>query len=185
MNTANKVFEEAVLPHLDAAYNLARWIVKDEHAAEDAVQDAYLRAFRYFGSFRGGDARPWLMRIVRNSCYSWLQSMKHTKDEFEFNDELEHDIAPYASAGTVDNPEALLVRNAERSVINAAIESLPVSFREVLILREIEEMPYQGIAEALQVPVGTVMSRLARARARLRVILEDTFRPEALEAGSR
>ena len=172
MTPAHIRFEMIVMPHLDAAYNLARWLVKDEHAAEDVVQDACLRAFRYFESFRGDDARPWLLGIVRNNCYSWLQNAKRAAGQVEFDDELALDDAVEMAMGRTENPETLLVRKAERAEVNAAIRSLPASFREVLILREIEEMPYDSIAAAMQIPIGTVMSRLSRARGMLRVALE-------------
>ena len=174
MRHAASRFEEIVMPHLDAAYNLARWLVKDQHAAEDVVQDAYLRAFRYFGSFRGDDARPWLLGIVRNSCYSWLQNTKRSPEHVEFDEAIElDDSAEITMAiGRAESPEALLVRKADRTLINAAIQALPASFREVIILREIEEMPYDSIATIMHIPIGTVMSRLSRARSMLRAALE-------------
>lgn len=177
MTQTNPRFEASVMPHLDAAYNLARWLVKDEHAAEDVVQDAYLRAFRYFDSFRGLDARPWLLGIVRNSCYSWLEAAKRSKGQVEFDEDYEMDevVDIEMTPGRTENPETLLVRKAEKAELNAAIRSLPASFREVLILREIEEMPYDTIASAMQIPVGTVMSRLSRARTLLRTALESTM----------
>jgi RNA polymerase sigma-70 factor, ECF subfamily len=177
MSQANPRFEATVMPHLDAAYNLARWLVKDEHAAEDVVQDAYLRAFRYFDSFRGMDARPWLLGIVRNSCYSWLETAKRSKGQVEFDEEREMDESADMTArhGRAENPETLLMRKAEKAELNAAIRSLPTTFREVLILREIEEMPYDTIAAAMQIPIGTVMSRLSRARSLLRTTLETTM----------
>jgi RNA polymerase sigma-70 factor, ECF subfamily len=177
MSQANPRFEATVMPHLDAAYNLARWLVKDEHAAEDVVQDAYLRAFRYFDSFHGMDARPWLLGIVRNSCYSWLETAKRSKGQVEFDEEREMDESADTATtpGRAENPETLLMRKAEKAELNAAIRSLPTTFREVLILREIEEMPYDTIAAAMQIPIGTVMSRLSRARSLLRAALETTM----------
>jgi len=167
-------FEALVMPHLDAAYNLARWLVRDPHAAEDLVQDAYLRAFRYFASFHGDDARPWLLGIVRNTCYSWLRSLKQSPEQVQFDEEIEMDESAEVTMaiGRADSPETLLMRKVERAQINAAIQSLPVSFREVIILREIEEMPYDTIAAVMQIPVGTVMSRLSRARGMLRAALQ-------------
>jgi RNA polymerase sigma-70 factor (ECF subfamily) len=165
-----------VMPHLDAAYNLARWLVRDPHAAEDIVQDAYLRAFRYFGSFRGEEARPWLLGIVRNTCYSWLQDAKHAHEQVEFDDDIAMDESDIPIAmGHFDSPETLLLRKAEGTAVNAAIRGLPPSFREVIILREIEEMPYDNIAAIMQIPIGTVMSRLSRARSMLRTALEATL----------
>jgi len=166
-------FEAIVMPHLDAAYNLARWLVRDPHAAEDVVQDAYLRAFRYFDSFRGGDARPWLLGIVRNTCYTWLQDAKRSPEQVEFDEDIEMDESAEVTIamGRSESPEALLLKKAERAEINAAIRSLPITFREVIILREIEEMPYDRIASIMSIPVGPVMPRLSRARSMLREAL--------------
>jgi RNA polymerase sigma-70 factor, ECF subfamily len=177
MSQVTPRFEAIVMPHLDAAYNLARWLVRDQHAAEDIVQDAYLRAFRYFGSFRGDDARPWLLGIVRNTCYSWLQNAKRSPEQVEFDEDIEMDESAEMTMamGRSENPETLLVRKAERTAVNAAIKSLPATFREVIILREIEEMPYDSIAALMQIPIGTVMSRLSRARSMLRIALEATL----------
>jgi RNA polymerase sigma-70 factor (ECF subfamily) len=174
MSQATSRFEEIVMPHLDAAYNLARWLVKDQHAAEDVVQDAYLRAFRYFNSFRGDDARPWLLGIVRNTCYSWLQNKKQSPEQVEFDDAVEMDESAEITIaiGRSESPETLLVRKADRTLVNAAIQALPTAFREVIILREIEEMPYDSIATIMHIPIGTVMSRLSRARSMLRAALE-------------
>ena len=172
-----------VMPHLDAAYNLARWLVRDPHAAEDIVQDAYLRAFRYFDSFRGEEARPWLLGIVRNTCYTWLQDAKRAHDQVEFDDDIELDESEMAiTVGHADNPETLLLRKADGTAVNAAIKALPPSFREVIILREIEEMTYDSIAAIMQIPIGTVMSRLSRARAMLRTALEATLGTRSYEA---
>ena len=171
MSDSNSRFEAEVLPCLDAAYSLARWLVRDEHVAEDVVQDAYLRAFRYFGSFRGGDARPWLLGIVRNVCYSWFAQQKRSV-EFEFD--LEGADAPSLDAqDQVQTPETLLVQKVERAQVTAAISSLPLAFREVLVLREIEELSYEDIARVLDIPKGTVMSRLSRARRLLHEYLSD------------
>lgn len=180
-------FEAIVLPHLDAAYNLARWLVRDEHAAEDVVQEAYLRALRYFDAFRGseiGEARSWLLGIVRNTSYTWLKNAKRSRSTVEFDDGVELDIADASDLpiGRVENPEAIFSSKVERNEINSAIRALPMSFREVLILREIEEMPYESIAKIMQIPVGTVMSRLSRARSLLRVALEATFRASSYES---
>lgn len=175
MSPTNLRFEAIVMPHLDAAYNLARWLVRDDHAAEDVVQEAYLRAFRYFGSFRGDDARPWVLGIVRNTSYSWLKNAKRSPEQVEFNEDIEWDESAEAITASSESPETLLMRKAERGEVNAAIESLPAPFREVLILREIEEMPYDSIATAMQIPIGTVMSRLSRARGLLRIALEATL----------
>jgi len=191
MSPANPRFEAIVMPHLDAAYNLARWLVKDPHAAEDVVQEAYLRAFRYFDSFRGAadeDARPWLLGIVRNTSYSWLQSARRSNEQVAYDEDAQVDesLEPAAAMGLerghAENPETQLVRKALRMQLNSAIASLPATFREVLILREIEEMPYDSIAAAMQIPIGTVMSRLSRARGMLRAALETTLGRRPYEA---
>lgn len=167
-------FEAAVLPHLDAAFNLARWLLRDDQGARDVVQEAYLRAFRFFDGFYGGDARPWLLAIVRNACYTWLRDRGHEPEQVEFDEERDSESAlpgfPGAS-GNPGNPEQLLLQKVERERIDAAIEKLPPAFREVLILREIEEMSYEEIAQVAAIPAGTVMSRLARARRMLRDLL--------------
>ena len=171
MSDSNSRFEAEVLPYLDAAYSLARWLVRDEHVAEDVVQDAYLRAFRYFGSFRGDDARPWLLGIVRNCCYSWFAQQKRT---LEFERDVEDADAPSLDGeDRPQTPETLLMQKLERAQVTAAIASLPLAFREVLVLREIEELSYEDIARVLDIPKGTVMSRLSRARRLLHEYLSD------------
>jgi RNA polymerase sigma-70 factor (ECF subfamily) len=164
-------FEAEVLPCLDAAYSLARWLVRDEHVAEDVVQDAYLRAFRYFATFRGGDARPWLLGIVRNCCYSWFSEQKRSR---EFETDVEGADAPSLDGqDRPQTPETLLVQKVERAQVTAAIARLPLVFREVLVLREIEELSYEDVARVLDIPKGTVMSRLSRARRLLQGYLVD------------
>ena len=172
MSDTNSRFETEVLPCLDAAYSLARWLVRDEHVAEDVVQDAYLRAFRYFGSFRGSDVRPWLLRIVRNVCYSWFAQQKRML-EVEFNME-DADAPDLDGQDRVQTPETLLMQKVERAQVTAAIASLPIPFREVLVLREIEDLSYEDIAQVLAIPKGTVMSRLSRARRMLHDSLSDS-----------
>jgi RNA polymerase sigma-70 factor (ECF subfamily) len=154
-------FEQVVLPHLDAAYNLARWLLRREQDAEDVVQEACLRAFNGFGQFHGGEPRSWLLTIVRNACYTWLTRNRERAPTASFDEEL-HDVASDAT-----NPEIILQQRSEREAVKRAIEQLPVEFREVLILREFEGLSYQQIAAIADLPVGTVMSRLARARQRL------------------
>ena len=154
-------FERLVLPHLDAAYNLARWLTRRQHDAEDVVQDAYLRAFNAFPQFQGGDARCWLLTIVRNACYTWLHRNRERVPTASF-DESVHDVP----TGTLE-PADLLQQRIEGDALRRAIEQLPVEFREALILREFEGLSYQEIAAVADVPIGTVMSRLARARQRL------------------
>jgi RNA polymerase sigma-70 factor (ECF subfamily) len=165
LNDSSRRFEAEVLPCLDAAYSLARWLVRDEHVAEDVVQDAYLRAFRYFGSFRGDDPRPWLLRIVRNCCYSWFAQQKRAQ---EFESAVDNADAPALDEqDRPRTPETLLMQKLERAQVTAAIAGLAIPFREVLVLREIEELSYEDIARVLDIPKGTVMSRLSRARRRL------------------
>jgi RNA polymerase sigma-70 factor (ECF subfamily) len=158
-------FEQAVLPHLDAAYNLARWLMRNDQDAQDAVQEAYLRAFRFFPGFRGGDARAWLMKIVRNTCYTSLRANRPMQDATEFDETV---LMPDSQA---PNPEQAALQNDSDSSVRQAVESLPTGFREVLILREIEGMSYKEIAEITGMPTGTVMSSLSRARGRLRQAL--------------
>lgn len=154
-------FEHTVLPHLDAAYNLARWLTRNEHDAEDVVQEAYLRAWKFFGGFHGEDSRPWLLTIVRRTCYTWLQQNRAHELVTVF-DEEHHNIE---SSGA--NPETLLLQRMNAEVLRQALEALPVEFREVVVLRELEGLSYKDIAAIADVPLGTVMSRLARARKRL------------------
>ena len=146
-----------MLPHLDAAYNLARWITRNDHDAQDVVQEAVLRAYRFFGSLRG-EAKPWLLAIVRNSCMSWLQ-VNRPADLAGFDDRVVE-----TQASDQDGPEEQAMRATDRRMLNEAIAALPAQFREVLVLREMEDMSYKEIARVADVPIGTVMSRLARAR---------------------
>jgi RNA polymerase sigma-70 factor (ECF subfamily) len=154
-------FERALLPHLGAAYNLARWLTGSDHDAEDVVQDAYMRALKFFAGFHGSDGRAWLLAIVRNACYTWLKG-KQVHGTPVSLDETVHTVPSQAG-----NPEALLVRQEEKQSALAAIEALPVELREVVVLRELEGLSYKDIAAIADIPVGTVMSRLARARERL------------------
>jgi len=145
-----------VLPHLDAAYNLARWLVRNPHDAEDVVQEACLRAVRFFGGYQEGNARAWLLRIVCNTAYTFLER-RRPGDLMEEFDETVHTVRP-------DAEEALL-QSVENRVLEEALEGLPVRFRETLILRELEGLSYKEIAAVMDVPIGTVMSSLARGRA--------------------
>ena len=158
-------FEQAVLPHLDAAYNLARWLMRDENEAADVVQDACLRALRFIGGLRGGDGRSWLLAIVRNTCYSHLKRRAGREQESEFDDEIHSPDSESA------NPEVLVERSSDSESLRHALESLPEEFREIIVMRELEGMGYKEIAEVAGIPIGTVMSRLARARERLQRIL--------------
>jgi RNA polymerase sigma-70 factor (ECF subfamily) len=167
-------FEQAVLPHLDAAYNLARWLMRNEQDAQDVAQEAYLRAFRFFPGFRGGDARAWLMKIVRNTCYTWLHTNRPLQEATEFDESLFH---PETCAL---NPEEAVLQNDSNTLVRKAMEKLPPNFREVLILRELEGMSYREIADITGMPAGTVMSSLSRARVRLRQILTGLMNGETV-----
>ena len=169
------VFEETVLPHLDAAYNLARWLTRNERDAEDIVQEAFLRALRHYRTFKGGDAKPWLLAIVRNTFYTWR---KHNRVPEE-NILLDEDKQPMAEDDSSD-PEKMLLRETDRQLLRSALQLLPKEFLEVIVLREFEELSYKEIAQVMQVPSGTVMSRLARARKRLVKILTDSQNREAV-----
>lgn len=160
-------FEAEVLPHLDAAYNLARWLTHNKQDAEDVVQEACLRALRFFSSFHGGDARAWLLKIVRNTFYTWMKANRRMREAAEF-DENDCDTDSHAP-----NPEEAVLQNDSGVVLRKALEKLPMNSREVLILRELEGLSYREIAEITGMPTGTVMSSLSRARNRLRKILRD------------
>src|SRR5262249_25506438 len=154
-------FEEAVLPQLDAAYNLARWLTRNGTDAEDVVQEACERALKYFSAFRGNDAKPWFLTIVRHACYDWLK--RNRPAEVVSGDGPALDEAP-DPGGT---PEQIVARNASATALNEAIAALPLGYREVLILRELEELPSKACARVVDRPIATVMSRLARARGML------------------
>ena len=153
-------FEQATLPHFDAAYNLARWLTRDESAAEDVVQEAYLRAARYFGSFRGGDGRAWLLGVIRRASFDWL-AKRRTQAAEVFNEDV-HDRGDESS-----NPLFLAIRKCDQASVREALEELPPQLREVIVLRELEGLSYQEIATVTEVPIGTVMSRLSRGRQQL------------------
>jgi RNA polymerase sigma-70 factor (ECF subfamily) len=154
-------FDEVVLPHLDAAHRLARWLMRNEHDAEDVVQEASLRAFRYFRTFTGGNGRVWFLRIVRNTCYGWRgQGGQAPTDPF---DEEQHSSALPAS-----DPETLLLQTDDIALIERAMSALPDRFRELLVLRELEGLSYRELADVLAIPIGTVMSSLSRARHAMR-----------------
>jgi RNA polymerase sigma factor (sigma-70 family) len=165
-------FEEQVLPHLDAAYNLARWMTRDEHDAQDVVQEAFLRAFKFFTGFRGTNCRAWLLSIVRNCAYTWLQKNRARETAAVFDEEV-HGFEESAEAN-----HGPLLSSADHSLVREAIEALALEFREVTILRELEGMSYKEIAEITQVPIGTVMSRLARARKQLQAALSARLKTE-------
>ena len=161
-----RVFEETVLPHLDAAFNYARWLTGSDVEAEDVVQDACVRAMRFFSTLRGDDARAWLFTIVRNTWYSQLAKRPRGAGTAALED------AAVDPADEQLDPEGLLLRRDAVGLVTAALQRLPADFREVMVLREIEGLSYKEIAEVVQVPLGTVMSRLSRARERLLAILK-------------
>src|SRR5579863_1312398 len=164
-------FEQIVLPHLDAAFNLSRWLLRSRTDSEDVAQEALLRAFRFFRGFHGGDARAWLLQIVRNTCYTWLEKNR----QVELMTEFDEDLHPQSSA----TPEALAIAGDNRERLHRALESLPPRFREVIVLRELEGCSYKEIATITAIPIGTVMSSLARARQRLQSALTQPAQQEA------
>jgi RNA polymerase sigma-70 factor, ECF subfamily len=169
MNEANDLgpkdgrLDELLISHLDSAYNLARWLMRNSHDAEDVVQEAYLRAFQYSGGFHGGDARAWLLMIVRNTSYRCL-GRKRMNEQF---DENIHVGLPASVT-----PEQVLLQTADADLVEKALRELPVRFREIIVLRELEGLSYKEIADVMGVPMGTVMSTLSRARGRLRHALD-------------
>jgi RNA polymerase sigma-70 factor (ECF subfamily) len=158
-------FEQAMLPHLDAAHNLARWLLRNEQDAQDVVQEAYLRAFRSFAGFRGTSGRAWLLTIVRNTSYTLLKKNRAADLTTPFDEEI------HASGHESASPATLLERAEDSELIKKAMEELPAEFREILILRHQESLSYNEIGETLKIPIGTVMSRLARARGKLKEYL--------------
>jgi RNA polymerase sigma factor (sigma-70 family) len=164
-------FEQQVLPHLNAAVNLARWLLRNSADAEDVVQEAMLRAYRFFGNFRGADGRAWLLQIVRNSCYTWLEKRRPAERVTEFDEEIHQRPSP--------NPESLALQADERQRLTSALESLPTRSREVLVLRELEGCSYKEISEVTGIPMGTVMSTLSRAREKLQQTLGGRAAKEA------
>ena len=170
----SRTFEEVVLPHLDAAFNYARWLTRSDADAEDVVQDAYVRALRFFSSLRSDDARSWLLTIVRNTWYTRLSPARGA-NRTTIYDDVTHDRPDDGL-----DPEALVIQQQAIEKVQRAVQELPADFREVLVLRELEELSYKEIAAVAGIPLGTVMSRLARARERLLAILE----PSVARTGS-
>ena len=166
-------FEQAILPHMDAAHNLARWLTHNDDDAQDVVQEAYLRAFKFFGGFRGGDSRAWLLRIVRNTCYTWLQQNRKQQPMTEFDEEI------HSTEIGDSGPDTILLQKADGELVRRALEELPPEFREILVLRELEGLSYKEIADVAGIPMGTVMSRLARARTQLQKCVADLLDKEA------
>lgn len=159
-STKLALFEQTILPHLSSAYNLARWLTRNEDDAQDVVQEAYMRAFRFFDGFKGGDGKAWLLTVVRNTCLTWRRRERGNVTAVPF-DEAAH------GSDRAANVEVSLVEEARLGTLRNCIESLPLEYREVIIMRELEELSYREIADTASVPIGTVMSRLARARKRL------------------
>jgi RNA polymerase sigma-70 factor, ECF subfamily len=158
-------FEQIVLPHLDDAYNLARYLLRDEHDAQDAVQDAMLRALKHFDGLRGTDARAWLLTIVRNCCVSWHKAHRKDRSTIPFTDTAAEEIPDPRSS------DDLAVEKSERKRVQLAVDALPPELREVIVLRELSELSYREISEVTGAPIGTVMSRLSRGRDRLAAAL--------------
>jgi RNA polymerase sigma-70 factor (ECF subfamily) len=168
-------FDDVVLPHLDAAYRLARWLMRNEHDAEDVVQEASLRAFQYFRTFTGGDARAWFLRIVRNTCFGWRG---HRFDALTdpFDEEQHHSARPAA------DPETLVLQTDDAMLIARAMRTLPDPFHQLLVLRELEGLSYRELADVMGIRIGTVMSRLSRAREALRAALDSELKPSRTSA---
>lgn len=179
-------FERLTLPHLDAAFNLAFWLVRSEADAQDIVQDAYLRAFRGFHGFAGADARPWLLAIVRNAAYRWLSNRRRSANVVSLDEAFGSpgdEPAEMQIASDDPTPEVHLMGEVDRDLVHRALAELPPIFREVIVLREIEGLAYREISRVTGAPIGTVMSRLARGRRELRRVLSrlmDQDKPHAV-----
>ena len=161
-----QTFDEVVLPHLDAAYRLARWRLRNEQDVEDVVQEASLRAFRYFRTFTGGNARAWFLTIVRNTCFCWRNRNRSAAAD-PFDEEQHSDTRP------ASDPESLVLQTDDVTLIERAMRSLPDRSRELLVLRELEGLSYRDLADVKGIPIGTVMSGLSRARRALRRAVDD------------
>ena len=171
-------FERLALPHLGAAYNLARWLTRNDHDAQDVVQEAFLRALRYIGTLRGDDGRAWLLQVVRHTCWTWLEANRPGELAA-----LDSDDGDGLAAPASEEPPARAQRKAERAQIDGAIAALPCLLREVLVLRELEELSYAEIARIADIPIGTVMARLSRARERMRASLAAPPRAQLRQVG--
>lgn len=166
------LFEQTFLLHLNAAYNLARWLINNDQDAEDIVQESFLRAYKYFSSYQGGNSRSWLLSIVRNTCYTWLHENRSQRETVDLDDEIS------SAEFEIDDPEQCLQIKADQQTVIHALEKLPVEYRELMVLRELEGLSYKEIALIAGVPIGTVMSRLARARQRLKEYLGQQYNEE-------
>ena len=155
-------FEQVFLPHLDAAYNLARWLLRNDQDAEDAVQETYMRAHKAFTRFRGGNGKAWLMTILRNVCYTMIKKMRSHETPEPFDEEI------HQSMGSATETQEAFRQKANAESLKLALEKLPNEFREIIVLHDLEGLAYKEIAGVVGIPIGTVMSRLARARGRLR-----------------
>ena len=163
-------FDEVVLPHLDAAYRLARWRMRNQQDAEDVVQEASLRALRYFRTFTGGDGRAWFLQIVRNTCSSWRGHRFDARTD-PFDEEQHHSSRP------AFDPEALLLQNDDATLVERAMRKVPARFHRLLVLREFDGLSYREVAEEMGIPMGTVMSGLSRARRALREAMDSELKP--------
>jgi RNA polymerase sigma-70 factor (ECF subfamily) len=152
-------FEQVFLPHLDAAYNLARWLTRDPSDADDVVQESFMRAFRFYNGFKGGDSRAWLLKIVRNTFYTWLRKNRPREIFYELDEDRHEAVS--------GDPEAVLQENIDKQFLRKLLEGLPPAYREIIVLRDLEGLSYKEISSVTELPLGTVMSRLARARKRL------------------
>lgn len=177
-DTPRGSFDEIILPHLDAAHNLARWLVRNGDHAEDVVQEACLRAFRYFGTFQGGNARAWLLSIVRTTAFTWLRKNRAQQLAAQFNEEI------HTPGCEGHSPETVLLQRADTQLLAQAMDCLPERLRAVLVLRELEGLSYKEIAEVVGIPTGTVMSSLFRARERFRQAASDLVRRQAAPKGA-
>ena len=171
--TQRERFERLILAHLDAAYELARWLTRNDHDAEDVVQEACLKAFRHFGGFRGDNPRAWLLAIVRNACFTWIGRNRPPQIVTTPPEAVTAAADRAAGLSALAGPESSVLAMDDGALAMRLLEELPAEFREVLVLREMQELSYREIADVTGVPEGTVMSRLARARARLRRLWQE------------
>ena len=172
-NLSQPDFEQVFLPHLDAAYNLARWLLRNDQDAEDAVQEAYMRAYKAFDRFRGGDGKAWFMTILRNVCYTMIKKLRAHEAPEPFDEEV------HQPAADADMRETFR-KKANAESLHCALEKLPDEFREIIVLHDLEGLAYKEIAAVANIPIGTVMSRLARARQRLRAEVVASTAKESL-----